>query len=228
MKAFSAALVAILFLSAAFAFADVPLFEGVLTVHGQGAGMTNSATVYLSGKKAKILPKEQIGGTNGYPLVDFETMKLTLLVTSDKYYMEMPLAAMDQQIAAKAPGVKDSGKKDKLLGRVVEEWIVKDGATGLDVHLWATTEISTGVNLLVGFSRAGDEGLLIAAAAREILGKGMMPLKITAQKGGKDYFFWQIDSIEPGTVEASTFDIPAGYVRFSDFMKKSTKTAHGR
>lgn len=220
-------------MSAAFllqtAFAEVPaLFEGVVEAAGVGPGMTNSATIYLKGKKAKILPKEAIGGTNGYPILNMETMKISMIATTEKYWMEMPIEAVVKSIEAGTVNLKASGKKDTLLGHPAEEWVGKDNEKKVEVHIWGTPDAKPGVNFFTGFARMSDDGLVIARAGQEMIAKGLCPLKVTATKEGKSVFVWEISKMEAKTVADSTFDVPAGFIRYSEFIKKQTKTTRGR
>ncbi|MBN8218703.1 MAG: DUF4412 domain-containing protein [Spirochaetes bacterium] len=203
----------VLLFSAGLAFSGEP-FEGSFDILVNG---TDRAQITLKGKKAKVAPPESVAATNGYPLIDFENMKMRLVSTKDKTWFELPLAMLEARTKSNPPKIEETGKAESLLGLSAKEYLVSDSVSGTKIRIWASSDRSVGINFLLGFQRQGEHGLVLARAARILLAeRGLMPLKASASdKSGRDVFKWEVTALHPAVVAASTFEVPEGYKRVS-------------
>ena len=210
------------------AFAAEAPFEGVLEAYGEGGGMSNSATLYIHGDKARLSTQNKALATNGMPILDYEKMKISLLADKEKYYMEMALDQMENNLTAQPLVLKPTGKKETILGVAAEEFKGTDKETGVSIVAYGTKDIVSKVNVLVSFQKIMPDALAVSKTGRALLDMGYFPLKVNAVKGKDAIFNWQIKNIEKKKVDPSLFVILYNYMKFSDYMKKNTKKNRGR
>lgn len=201
-------------------------YEGTFTAVITTKGKTTESSGVLKGKMAKIIPKQAMEiekGVEGYPIINFAKKKITLISPKDKYWLDMSLDQFIKTIDAKSVAVKQSGKKDTLLGHVVEEWVLDEPASGLDISLWATRDYSVGVNLFISLQKLyPEEGLALGRMGKIVIDQGCLPLKaMVKDKTGAIILEWQIVAATPGPVKDDEFAIPAGYGKMSDVLKKN-------
>ncbi len=203
-------------------------FEGTIELSIKAKELTTVAQGIIKGPMAKILPKETIqleGGMEGYPVINFEKKKITLISTKDKYYLDMPLASFESAIAAKPAKIKKTGQTDTLLGYAAEEWTLDDPAGEFTVSVWVTRELSLSVNLMISLQKTIPvEGLLAGRVAKALTDQHLFPLKASIKtKAGIETLYWQILKLNVQPVADTEFAIPAGFGKMSDVLKKNRK-----
>jgi len=200
-------------------------FEGTFSSSINAKGTVTESDGVLKGQIVKVVPRQAIEiekGVEGYPIINFTAKKITLVSPKGKYYLEMSLDQYTKTIDAKAVKVRLSGKTDTLLGHAVEEWLLDEPSTGLEISLWATKECSVGVNLFISMQKLyPNEGLALGRMGKAVIGQGAMPLKATVSDKSGTLLVWQLVSLQPGAVKDGEFAIPAGYGKMSDVLKKS-------
>jgi hypothetical protein len=200
-------------------------FEGGFSSSISAKGSVTESDGVLKGQMVKVVPRKAVEiekGVEGYPIIDFARKKITIVSTKDKYYLEMPLDQYTKAIDAKAVKVRQSGRTDTLLGHAVEEWLLDEPSTGLEISLWATREYSVGVNLFISLQKLyPNEGLVLGRMGKAVIGQGFLPLKATVSDKSGTLLAWQLVSLQPGAVKDSEFAVPAGYGKMSDVLKKN-------
>lgn len=211
------------------AHAETTPFEGVLEAYGEGSGVTNSVTLSMKGNKARLFPKSNLtSATNGMPLLDYDAFKIYLLSEKEKYYLEMPLEAMEKNLSATPLKLASTGKNSAFLSVNAAEFKGTDKETGVDITAYGSKDIVSKVNVLIAFQRISADGLSISKAGRALLDMGYFPVKVLASKSGKVFFTWELKNIELKTIDPAVLQVPAGYVKFSEYMKKNAKKKGGR
>lgn len=219
----------VLFFAAVSLHAEV-ITEGAAEGYAQGPEVTNSATLYFKGNKARLFPKSNAGMpvTNGLPLLDYDNLKMILISDKEKYYMEMPLAPMENNLTNQPLKLVSTGKKSEYLKVNIEEFKGTEKETGAEIIAYGTKDVVSKINPLIAFQRISKDGLALSKAGRALQDMGYFPVRIQALKSGKVFFFWEIRSIDPKKVDASMMEIPAGYLKFADYMKKKNRVKSGR
>lgn len=228
MKIYSSLIVSFLFAITAASYAETALFEGIFEAHGEGPGVTNTAFVHMNGNKARLYLQNQAAATNGLPILDYDKMKIFLLADKEKYYLEMPLDAMESALTAEPLVLKPTGKKETFVTLNAEEFKGTDKETGVSIVALGTKDIVSKVNILVSFQKLSQDGLAVSKTGRALLNMGYFPVRVFATKGGQNVFTWEIKSVEKKKVELSQFEVPSGYMKFSEYMKKNIKSRRGR
>lgn len=207
-------------------------FEGTLTIAIEAPQITNDITASIKGQKAKITPRVTMkaeNGVEGYPILNYEAMKVTMVSMKDKYYLEMPLAQMENTIADLVVKMKKTGKTETILGYSAEEWTLDEKNKDYTISIFATKDIALGLNILISMQRfSPNEGVVLARMAKDIIAKGYCPLRVVVKGTKGDIRLqWHVDKVTPGAIDESAFQVPAGYSRMSDVLKKN-KAPRGR
>jgi hypothetical protein len=200
-------------------------FEGRAEISVESDASTALSTAYIKGLRVKLLPKQEIKVENlgeGYPVIDFEAKKLTLVSPKDKYYSEMSIDQFMKNIDAKAAKVRKGGKADAILGLPVEEWLQDEDSGGMRIVIRATPVYSLQSNLFLSMQKLYPaEGLLLGRAAKAVIERGLMPLEATVfDSSGKARLVWRVLELAEKSLGDGEFAIPAGYGKMSDVLKK--------
>jgi hypothetical protein len=206
-------------------------FEGGFASSITAKGAVTESDGVLKGQIVKVIPRQAVEiekGVEGYPLIDFARKKITIISPKNKYYLEMPLDQLTKAIDAMTVKVRKSGRTDTLLGHAVEEWLLDEPSTGLEISLWATRDFSVGVNLFISLQKLyPNEGLVLGRMGKAVIGQGLLPLKAVVSDKTGTLLAWQLTALSPGTVKDGELAIPAGYGKMSDMLKKS-RSSGGR
>jgi hypothetical protein len=169
-----------------------------------GASQSRTEVTYLIRGDQLRVDMPGGGGMTGYVVLDAGKNVTTMVMRSQRMYMDlgaiqamMPGAAQ----AAKTPDIKPTGKKETVAGIECEHVIVTAkegqydvcGAKGLGSFASLPSPMNRG--------NSGPPGL-------DRLGKDFFPLKM--QKVGGDVVM-QVTKIEKKSLDASMFAIPEGY-----------------
>ena len=131
--------------------------------------------------------------------------------------------------AKKTAKIKQSGKKQSILGYACEEWLADDGDE--TTTIWATGKLGDVFAGLTGaFSKMGMKEEDEEEWQGELVRRKLFPLKIETRRDGVTTEIQEVTKIEHKSVPSSTFDPPAGYERQSldDQLQEMMKTMQGR
>jgi hypothetical protein len=215
-------LVALSFILMASFFASA--FEGIVTVEFFSKEMTNSGKVYIKDVKMKLIPQNQIGGTNGYPIIDFSSQRAIFVFIDNKYYMTLPLDSMIKNLEEDPLTLIESSDVSEVLGYKAKRFYQSLKDKNLTVDAWATDEEKLNLNPFVGVQRLGDEGIIVSKAAHFLYKKGFTPLKIVVKDNkGNEIIKVEVKSVTKTEVKSKEFEIPSGYKSLSEYIKEKNK-----
>ena len=224
MKTFSRAL-ALAFLALFGASVAAETFEGTLDLSIATVAQNTNATGYMKGPHFKILPKTALkmdGGVEGYPMLNFETLKMTLVAPTDKYFLDLPMASLQTPIDKAVVKYKKSGKTDTLGGHPAEEWVLDDPASPCSISLWTTKDFAPSVNFLISVQKSvPNEGLILGRMGKDLVAQGYFPIKAEAKDAkGTVTVAMLVSNITPKKLDDKEFVIPDGFIKMSEFLKK--------
>lgn len=196
-------------------------FEGVIVYEMDAGGTTLTMENHVKGK----LLRQEIEGQMGsmISLVDTETMDMTMIMPAQKMYMKVntgqmmqQMQAMQQQHSAVQPEPADlvaTGRTETVAGHTCEHytWSSESGemdmciATGLGFMPFASPPSANGMGAGAGMNAFAD-----AEKWRARFSDGFVPLLMTVTDGGNTMTM-RATRVEPGSVDASLFDVPEGY-----------------
>ena len=198
MKAMKALVLAGLCLASAALGAQA--FEGKIDYQiTDSKGGVHAISLAISG--GKLRTEFSAKGFSGASILDPKARTSTMILDSRKAYMVMHF---DPAASGKSKGkatLSKTGKTDSIAGYPVEEWVSE--RDGKRTSLWVTTKLGQGFFQSSG-SGHGAPNLEIPA---ELKDKGFLPLKIVSASGGVVV----ATQVEPGSVDPSLFEVPAGY-----------------
>jgi|GEM_PF-4481540 len=199
-------------------------FEGIVTVEFFSKEMTNSGKVYIKDMKMKLVPQNQLGGTNGYPIIDFSSQKAIFVFIDNKYYMTLPLDSMIKNLEEDPLTLIESSDVSEILGYKAKRFYQNVKDKDLTVDAWATDEENLNLNPFVGVQRLGDEGIIVSKAAHFLYKKGFTPLKIVVKDNkGNEIMKVEVKSVTKTEVKSKEFEIPSGYKSLSEYIKEKNK-----
>jgi hypothetical protein len=215
-------LVSLSFILVASFFASA--FEGIVTVEFFSKEMTNSGKVYIKDMKMKLIPQNQLGGTNGYPIIDFSSQRAIFVFIDDKYYMTLQLDSMIKNLEEDPLTLIESSDVSEVLGYKAKRFYQSLKDKNLTVDAWATDEEKLNLNPFVGVQRLGDEGIIVSKAAHFLYKKGFTPLKIVVKDNkGNEIIKVEVKSVTKTEVKPKEFEIPSGYKSLSEYIKEKNK-----
>jgi hypothetical protein len=199
-------------------------FEGIVTVEFFSKEMTNSGKVYIKDMKIKLIPQNQLGGTNGYPIIDFSSQRAIFVFIDNKYYMTLPLDSMIKNLEEDPLTLIESSDVSEVLGYKAKRFYQSLKDKNLTVDAWATDEEKLNLNPFVGVQRLGDEGIIVSKAAHFLYKKGFIPLKIVVKDNkGNEIIKVEVKSVTKTEVKPKEFEIPSGYKSLSEYIKEKNK-----
>jgi hypothetical protein len=215
-------LVSLSFILVASFFASA--FEGIVTVEFFLKEMTNSGKIYIKDMKMKLMPQNQLGGTNGYPIIDFSSQKAIFVFIDNKYYMTLPLDSMIKNLEEDPLTLMESSDVSEVLGYKAKRFYQSIKDKNLTVDAWATDEEKLNLNPFVGIQRLGDEGIIVSKAAHFLYKKGFTPLKIVVKDNkGNEIIKVEVKSVTKTEVKPKEFEIPSDYKSLSEYIKEKNK-----
>jgi hypothetical protein len=199
-------------------------FEGIVTVEFFSKEMTNSGKVYIKDMKMKLIPQNQLGGTNGYPIIDFSSQRAIFVFIDNKYYMTLPLDSMIKNLEEDPLILIESSDVSEVLGYKAKRFYQSLKDKNLTVDAWATDEEKLNLNPFVGIQRLGDEGIIVSKAAHFLYKKGFTPLKIVVKDNkGNEIIKVEVKSVTKTEVKPKEFEIPSDYKSLSEYIKEKNK-----
>lgn len=193
-------------------------FEGVVTWQMSEKNQQMVQT-YKGGMVRTEMGRE---GRQAVMIMDAAGKKMTMIMPSEKMYMTMdlsqggPMGGMDHG-PAKTPKITATGKTETIAGRSCEvyRYAEEEGkpdkmemcvAKGLGYFLMGSGG---------GMGRRDPMADVTGAAANpeyaRLYKDGFFPLRVSKLEGGKAEQMTIVTKLEPKTVDASAFQVPAGY-----------------
>jgi len=190
-------------------------FEGVVTMKLNAERGPTEVTQQVKGDKVRMDMRGE--GPGGVMLLDAEAQTMTMIMPSEKMYMVMDMKGMADQGAqrAEASKVTKLGTSATIAGRPCDNYLVGEKQ---DVEVCAAKGL--GFFMMGGGpgARRGAMGRMAGLRNEAILKEfkdGFYPLRITEVSGGNRKVILEVTKIEPKTLDASLFQVPAGYQQMS-------------
>lgn len=162
-------------------------------------------------------------GMPGGMIMDFTKKEMIILMNEEKMYMVHAIKPDDlpketKEKLAPTADVEATGKTEKILGYLCNQFLVKDGKN--TTELWVAEDLG----MFAGMGGQGGGGMFgnkkgnseMAAKWEQVLkGKGGFPLRvITRNAAGKETFKMEATKIEKGGVKDADFVPPADFTKF--------------
>jgi Domain of unknown function (DUF4412) len=182
-------------------------FEGEVTLQTtRGAAPPQSMVVKAKGDKLRF--DTTTNGQSACALFDPQANKVTLVMDTQKAYMDMdfsgPSAAPNTD--PKTSAVDKTGKHETVAGYDCEDWIVKDPSGK-----------RTEVCIAEGLAFFDIDSLRHGGGAswnKELRDKKYFPLRsVEFDFAGKEISRTEATKIEKKSLDASLFEVPAGYTK---------------
>jgi hypothetical protein len=187
-----------------------PGFEGAITLRATSSNGRHGEDITFLTKGGKLRIDEPVhGGQAGHVIFDTAAKKMLILVDSQKMYMEMdpPSAgAVPAHAGGVPPKVTDTGKHDTVAGNDCVVWEVTE-SNGKRAEVC----VAKGVGFF-DFMASGPQAGAPRAWADMLKAQGGFPLRmVETDATGKETSRMVATKIEKKTLDASLFEIPAGY-----------------
>jgi len=191
-------------------------FEGVVAYKMTGNG-GKSTDMAMSIKGTHVRTDMTAEGHNMAMLLDGQAMTMTMLMAEQKMYMTMDMKAMRERAQGMKPGdhappkITPLGTSETIAGRSCDNYLVEAeksktefcNAKGLGNFMSAQSPMGRG-----GASPLND---LDNEAYRAYFKDGFFPLRVSSYDGGTKKVVMEATRVEPKSLDASLFQIPAGY-----------------
>ena len=165
-------------------------------------GDIHAMTMTLAGGKMRT--DMEVDGRSSISIIDQAAHTITTLMPGSKTYMSFTFDPTKSMKGAHKGTLSKTGAMDSVAGYPVEEWVYKTADS--KISLWLTDKLGA------GFMQAGKGSGSIEVPA-ELRGKGLA-LRIVSDKG----FKMEAVKVEPGSPDASLFEIPEGYSKMGGDM----------
>jgi hypothetical protein len=176
-------------------------FEGEVDYNLNSKQHDGTVSYFMKGKK--ILAKTITNGYTGDVIIDMEAREITMIMTAQKMYTTITLPPSNSSTLGKGT-FTDTGRSDVILGKTCEEWLYQ-GPKGSS-SVWGAHGLG---NFFAFGGRPNDPS---AAWADAVKHNGLFPLKVISKDAdGNVMMTMEATKITPGTLEASLFQVPAGF-----------------
>jgi hypothetical protein len=191
-------------------------FEGVVAYKMMGDnGKSSEMTMSLKGSTMRADMATE--GHNMAMLLDGQAQSMTMLMAEQKMYMTMDLKGMREKMQGMQhqehtpPKITALGTKETIAGRSCENFLVETdkskmefcNSKGLGNFLSPQSPMGRGPSN--GLSELNDE------MYRTYFKEGFFPLRVTNLDDGKRRVIMEATRVEPKSLDASLFQIPAGF-----------------
>ncbi len=191
-------------------------FEGVVAYKMTGNGGKNSEMA-MSIKGNHVRTDMSAEGRNMAMLLDGQAMTMTMLMAEQKMYMTMDMNAARARAQGMKPGdhappkITALGTSETIAGRSCDNYLVETerskiefcNSKGLGNFMSAQSPMGRG-----GASPLSD---LDNEAYRAYFKDGFFPLRVSTYDGGTKKVMMEATRVEPKSLDAALFAIPAGY-----------------
>ena len=194
-------------------------FEGKVVMNVKSGDKDTDVNFLVKGSKTIIQVTNE---EKANMIMDSKEKKMIILMPEQKMYMEMDMNMM-KGLASKMGKSDQTEKSDKMAGDFkmtgetkningyeCEKWVYS-GEDGDKTEAWMTKELGN----FMGFSNPmmNDEA---TSWQKKIEGQGYFPmLAIHYDDSGEAESSMEVKSVEKKSLDASMFEVPAGYKKFS-------------
>jgi hypothetical protein len=192
-------------------------FEGDVTMHVSSSHSgPEDLTFHVKGQKMRVdVPATH--GEQAHAIFDQSTNKITVIMDTQKMYMELdPSAAQAQAGAAHEPAkITETGKHETIAGTDCEDWDITE-ASGKRASVCITKGIA-----FFDFGGGMRPGGATSTTAwiEQLRAKQAFPLKaVETDATGKELSRMEVTKIEKKSLDDSLFAIPAGYRSMSSMI----------
>ena len=197
-------------------------FEGVVTwqMHEKNQQMVQTY------KGGMVRTEMGQGGRQAVMIMDAAGKKMTMIMPSEKMYMTMDLSQAGHQMPgmdhgpAKTPKITATGKTETIAGRSCEVYRYAE-EEGKPDNMEMCVAKGLGYFMMgsgggMGVMGRRDPMADVAGAASNpeyarLYKDGFFPLRVSKLEGGKAEQMMIVTKLEPKSVDASVFQVPAGY-----------------
>jgi len=194
-------------------------FEGKIVIQVSNEDETNQISYLVKGDKFRIEFKASKG--MGAMIYDSKKKTMTMLITSKKMYMEVPLDLTNKKSDKKKKTksyFKNTGKTKKIFGYNSEKFeFVNKGKKG---EAWMTKDLGG----FLFFRNPGQQNSLQSDWQKAIIAENYFPMVISEiNSEGKTNVMFEVLEIKAQNLTNSLFEPPAGYQKFdvSKMMKRN-------
>lgn len=194
-------------------------FEGIIeskniTTDGMGRPQEFIMTMWIKQNMVKI---ETSGGSLPGSTMIYRTdkRKIWMLNDEEKTYFEIPQDEKAQEVYSPggAPAkytIKKTSSTKTIAGYACQQFIIRRGSE--ETQIWGTKKLNHLVNAI---SKALGQEHTDAAegATHEVMKMGMYPMMSVTKIGGNLIESQEVTRIEVKTLEASLFELPAGFTK---------------
>lgn len=192
-------------------------FEGVVTLKLTGDRGPMEMVQQVKGDKVRS--EMNMGGRGGVMIMDGAAQTMTMLMPSEKMYMTMDLRGGGPMggppAPREAPKITKLGTSETIAGRACDNYLV-DGEQ--DFEICAAKGLGFFMMGSGPGARRGPMGRMPDfrdPAFMQQYRDGFYPLRITEVTGGTRKPMMEVTKIEPKPLDASLFQVPAGYQQMS-------------
>jgi len=212
-RSLHAALAAAVLLPATAVLARAQDFEGTITAKVRGMPGGGEMKTYLKGNKSRV----EITAPQGAMVIisDPAAGETYMVMPAQSMIMVMKMADAERMADslirrnASESSLTPLGKKDEIAGHACEYYRYRDAKTATDLCLAGGLGMFRGGAPVFGGLSPGRTPSM-PAWAKEMMRKGMFPLKVTDTVG---VAIWEVVALEKKPLEASLFVPPANYQR---------------
>ncbi len=194
-------------------------FEGKVIMNVKSDDKETNINFLVKGNKTLIQMADE---EKANMIMDSKDKKMIIIMPEQKMYMEMDMnmmkglaSKMGKSDQSEKAGKKDgdfemTGETKKINGYDCEKWVYTDD-NGAKTEAWMTKELGN----FMGFSNPmmNDEA---TSWQKKIEGQGYFPmLAIHYDDDGEVESSMEVKSVEKKSLDASMFEVPAGYKKFS-------------
>lgn len=191
-------------------------FEGVVAYKMMGEnGKDHEMTMSIKGSTMRTDVAAE--GHNVAMLMDGQAQTMTMLMAEQKMYMTMDLKGMRDKMQGmqhqehSPPKITPLGTKETIAGRSCENFLVESDKTkmefcnakGLGNYMSPQSPMGRGPSN--GLTELNDQ------LYRSYFKDGFFPLRVTTLEDGKRRVVMEATRVEPKSLDASLFQIPAGF-----------------
>lgn len=192
-------------------------FEGVVAYKISGDG-GKSSELTMSIKGTQVRTDMAAEGHAMVMLLDGQTSTMTMLMAEQKMYMSMDMKAMGERMQGMKhddhtpPKITALGTRETLAGRSCENFQVESEKSKEEFCNAAGMGNILAPHSPMGRGAASPLNDLDNAAYRAYFKDGFFPLRVTDLAGGNRKVVMEAMRVEPKALEASLFQVPAGYM----------------
>lgn len=193
-------------------------FEGVVAYRMGGEG-GKSTEMTMSIKGAQVRTDMTAEGHNMAMLLDGQSTTMTMLMAEQKMYMTMDMKAMRERMPGMEhgdhapPKITALGTSETIAGRRCENYLVESEKSKIEVCNAKGMGNFMAPQSPMGRGAASPLNDFDNEAYRAFFKDGFFPLRVSNVEGGGKKVVMEATRVEPKSLDASLFQVPAGYTQ---------------